>query len=75
MRSLIDTRTNKLYLLGPGDFDLSQCVPPGTREIQLQIAPSGHLLMECDKYAEFDQQDNLGGIAADPISLLVNKPQ
>jgi len=34
-------------------------------------APSGHLLIECDKYAQFDEQDKLGGLKLNPLSLPV----
>ena len=49
-RSIIDTVSNKLYMLGPGDYDLIKAMPPGTSVVQLEESPSGHLMMPCDRY-------------------------
>ena len=49
-RSIIDTETNKLYMLGPGEYDLMKAMPPGTSVVQLEESPSGHLMMPCDRY-------------------------
>ena len=49
-RSIIDTETNKLYMLGPGDYDLMKAMPPGTSVVQLEESSSGHLMMPCDRY-------------------------
>ena len=69
MKSIIDTRTNRMYLIGPGDFDRSQHVPPGTKMIQLKQAESGHLLMECDHFKAADVQNSLGGVDLKPMSF------
>ena len=59
-RGIIDTNTLRLYLLGPGDYDLSKALPPGTECIQGELAPSGHFVIPCDS---FDQEDtDKGGI-------------
>jgi len=51
VRALIDFQTLRMYLLGPGDYDLAAAMPPGTDVIQLELGPSGHLCMPC---CEFD---------------------
>ena len=71
-RSIIDTESNKLYMLGPGDYDLMKALPPGTSVIQLEEAPSGHLMMPCDQYNQFDIEQKNGGLILDKqVSLPV----
>ena len=71
-RSIIDTETNKLYMLGPGNYDLMSALPPGTSVIQLEEAPSGHLMMPCDQYNQFDIEQKNGGLILDKqVSLPV----
>ena len=50
LRALIDFQTLRMYLLGPGDYDLAAAMPPGTNVIQLELGPSGHLYMPCCEY-------------------------
>ena len=35
-----------MYFLGPGDYKLEDCLPPGTKCVQCEHAPSGHLNAE-----------------------------
>ena len=51
-RTLIDTITNNIYMLGPGDYEeaLQGAMPPGTRCFQAEIAPSGHMMLPCATY-------------------------
>ena len=71
-RSIIDTETNQLFMLGPGDYDLMSALPPGTSVIQLEEAPSGHLMMPCDQYNQFDIEQKNGGLVLDKqVSLPV----
>ena len=75
-RSIIDTETNKLYMVGPGNYDLSKAMPPGTSVVQLVESPSGHLMMPCDKYSQFDIEQKNGGLTLDKqISLPVQVTQ
>ena len=46
-RAVIDANTNKLYFLGPGDYDLDKAVPPGTDILQCEMAPGGHIVAPC----------------------------
>ena len=46
-RAVLDVNTNKLYFLGPGDYDLDKAMPPGTDIIQCESAPSGHIILPC----------------------------
>ena len=71
-RTIIDTESNKLYMLGPGDYDMMKIMPPGTTVVQLEESPSGHLMMPCDQYNQFDIEQKNGGLVLDKqISLPV----
>ena len=58
LRAIIDCGRKILYLPGTGEVDIQ--VPDGTCEIQLQQAPSGHLVMRVDDYENL--QTRKGGI-------------
>ena len=47
-RAVLDTRRQVLILPGPGEIEWK--MPPGTVEIPLERAPSGHLVMVLDDY-------------------------
>ena len=53
-RAVWDFVEDKLYFLGPGDYDLMKMLPPGTDIYQLERAPSGHSVLPC---CEFDPQN------------------
>ena len=48
-RALLDMSTLRMHLCGPGDirYDL----PPGSTSYQLEIAPSGHLVLPCGEFS------------------------
>ena len=50
-RTVIDLIDGKLYFVGPGDYDLSQALPPGTECYQCETSPSGHLILPCCDYS------------------------
>jgi len=64
-RGVLDMVTNKLHFLGPGDYDLAPALPAGTETFQLTVAPSGHLLLPCDHYQDFDNQQTAGNLTLD----------
>ena len=49
-RTIIDTVHNKLYFVGPSDFDLEAMLPPGTHCFQAELSPSGHMILPCCDY-------------------------
>ena len=59
-RGIIDTNTLRLYLLGPGNYDLEKALPPGTECIQGELTPSGHFVIPCDSYGQ--ENPDKGGI-------------
>ena len=60
-RAIIDCLNNKLYLAGDGDFDLLKALPPGTKVISLETAPSGHMMIPCADFAGLGKFQNRGG--------------
>ena len=50
-RAVWDFVTDRLYFLGPGDYDLARALPPGTDVFQLEKAPSGHSVLPCCEYS------------------------
>lgn len=56
-RAILDCEKKILYLPGPGDTEFK--LPDGTTEIQLQQAPSGHLVMRID---DFENLEKPGGL-------------
>ena len=50
-RTILDMNTLKMYFLGPGDYDLTRGLPPGTDCFQCELAPSGHLVIPCCEFS------------------------
>ena len=42
----------RLHLCGPGDIQLN--LPAGTESYQLEVSPSGHLVLPCSNFAAAD---------------------
>ena len=47
-RSILDVINDKLYFIGPGDVQI--ILPPGSRTMDLEISPSGHMLLPCSEF-------------------------
>ena len=56
-RAVLDFTTLKLHFLGPGDSKVDQSLPPGTDTFQLEIAPSGHLVLPCSEFQHPQPKD------------------
>ena len=56
-RAVLDFATLKLHFLGPGDSRVDQSLPPGTDTFQLEIAPSGHLVLPCSEFQHPQPKD------------------
>jgi hypothetical protein len=54
-RAILDCNTMQLHFCGPGDYDLPSTLPPGTDSFQLELAPSGHLVLPCCEYGSSSQ--------------------
>ena len=50
LRVVLDLNTLTMHFCGPGDYDLSKHLPPGTDSYPLEVAPSGHLLLPCSNF-------------------------
>ena len=55
-RGILDFKTMELHFCGPGDYDLLKALPPGTDTFQLELAPSGHMVLPC---CEFPRSSNM----------------
>jgi hypothetical protein len=69
-RTIIDTVTGKIYMMGSGDYDLLKGMPPGTKEIQCYHAKTGHLMMPVDDFSGLDKTEKLGGVELEEVVLL-----
>ena len=61
-RAIIDCNTSRVYFLGPGNYDLPAGLPPGTKEIQCEHAPSGHMMMTIDSFDQLARLESQGGL-------------
>ena len=59
-KAIIDFSTLKMYFTGPGNYDLSRALPPGTDRFQCELAPSGHMVIPCCEYGGSAQQRDDG---------------
>jgi hypothetical protein len=48
-RALLDLTSLQLHFIGPGNLQLD--LPAGTDSFQLEVAPSGHLVLPCGNYS------------------------
>ena len=49
LRTLIDTFSGKMYLVGPGGYELR--LSPGSEMHKLEESPAGHLMLPCSRFA------------------------
>ena len=72
--AVIDCRTRRLYLCGPGDVEITP--PPGSEVLQLEQAPSGHLVLPISAYHELERfQANRARAAPVPPALALAASQ
>ena len=67
-RAILDTDNRKLIFPGPGEVKI--ILPPGSVVHPLEKAPSGHLLMVIDDYANLATKS--GGLPDQPLELLAS---
>ena len=53
-RAILDMNTFRPHARGPGDYNLDDVLPPGTKSFQCAFAPSGQMVLPCRKYAGVD---------------------
>ena len=68
-RAILDCVTKRLYFLGPGNYDLMQILPAGTKAFDLETAPSGHLVLPITHYNDFDMQQRDGKFQLDQTQV------
>ena len=69
-RAILDTGNRRLYLPGPGEVQI--VLPPGSLEVPLEKAPSGHLVMVIDEYERLVSQK--GGVEDVSLTLHATPP-
>ena len=67
-RAILDFTTLRLYFCGPNDYELQRALPEGSDTFQLEVAPSGHIVLPCCEYQ--DAKDN----AQHTLTLLSRSP-
>ena len=69
--AVIDCRNKRLYLCGPGDCEITP--PPGTEIVQMEQAPSGHLVIPISEYAAYERYiSNINAAAPQPDQLALH---
>ena len=63
-RAVFDVVNLQLHFCGPADINLT--LPPGTKSFQLEISPSGHLVLPCTNFENIQRNppNPLGDTAA-----------
>ena len=56
-RVIIDAARNRVYMVGPGEYDLLTALPPGTQSYDCVYAPSGHMLLPCAEFGQGRRRD------------------
>jgi len=54
LRTLIDTFTGKMYLVGPGGYEIR--LSPGSEVHELEESPAGHLMLPCSRFGPQQSQ-------------------
>merc|ERR1712240_189164 len=69
-RAVLDFTTLKLYFCGPADYDVAGSLPEGSDVFQLEIAPSGHIVLPCCEFGadSASDQNSLTLLARDTSS-------
>ena len=70
--AIVNFKTHELFIPGPGEAKLQEAMPSGTEAYQLEKAPSGHLLLPCSHYDEFDKQKHKQHRVNDAVALLTS---
>ena len=71
--AIIDTRRHVLLIPGPGEVTYN--LLPGTMEIQMEKAPSGHLVIRIDDYAGYESAKSKGGTPPRSATFLSLDPK
>ena len=66
-RAVIDFSTLRMHFCGPGDIEVGKALPPGSDTFQLEVAPSGHIVLPC---CEFQAQ---GPISDHSLTLMARE--
>ena len=56
------TTTNMVYMLGPGNYELTRSMPLGTQQFQCSLTPSGHIMRPCAELPTRPERQSAGGL-------------
>ena len=74
-RCLIDCNKDQVFMMGPGEYNLLEHLPPGSRLVETERATTGHLMMPIDHYQEFHDYQNRGGLDQEEMVLVQDQPK
>ena len=57
LNTVIDCRSKKLHFLPTGDGKWERELPPGTRTVQGELSPTGHLMIPFAEYVKLNKRD------------------
>jgi len=72
-RAILDCNTLQLHFCGPGDYHLEKILPPGTETYQMEIAPSGHLVLPCCEYSAPKSAPSSSASPSPPLVLITDR--
>ena len=58
LRTLIDTFSHKMYLVGPGGYEIR--LSPGSEMLPLEESPMGHLMLPCSRFEQSNKRRQQG---------------
>ena len=73
-RVVLDLQKLKIYFVGPGDYDLDKALSPGTVSFELEVAPSGHLLLPCSNFDNLSEKEAVSALHSNPQEQDVKGP-
>ena len=72
-RVILDLQKLKMYFVGPGDYDLDKSLSPGTVSFELEMAPSGHLLLPCSNFGNLSGNDTVPALHSSQVATTGNE--
>ena len=67
--------TLRLHFQGPGNSRIDQSLPPGTDTFQLELAPSGHLVLPCSEFSATKSTESTLTLVSQTLRLRTSHPR
>ena len=68
-KAVLDFSTLRMHFCGPGDLEVERTLPPGSETFQLEVAPSGHLVLPC---CEYNPTSSSSGLNESSLTLITS---